>query len=191
MKQITTREAIRFADETLDKLHQDLPVIIANILESVEDPYANRRIGNSVFNGRGTLPSSRRDAAEQIVLSILDLVMDACRKRIRLTELQTEYRFGDDWLDELVTVDETRLGWIYFVRRRIDGAIKIGFSEDVDRRIKEIETGAGECELIAEMVGRQSREAELHRQFAHRRLHGEWFSPNDELIDLMRKWPVL
>ena len=36
--------------------------------------------------------------------------------------------------------------------------------------------------LLVAVAGTISKERNLHRQFDHLRLHGEWFQPGDDLI---------
>lgn len=86
-----------------------------------------------------------------------------------------------DQLDEL---------WVS-ARERAAAIRRVAASDHLDRMQGSIQfgTGAGRVELIAELPGSRALEAAYHRRFADRRLDGEWFSPNDELVDLMRKWP--
>lgn len=68
-------------------------------------------------------------------------------------------------------------GWIYYLR--IDDAIKIGFTVDIRRRLKEYPPNAY---LLAVHGGTKTLEKELHYQFrgclTARR---EWFHPSDDL----------
>lgn len=78
----------------------------------------------------------------------------------------------------IICADKQRL---YLVRRP-DGAIKIGVSADVTRRVKALTCAAGHpLELVADVPGGLVLEEALHRRFASSRLIGEWFRPNAEL----------
>jgi hypothetical protein len=68
---------------------------------------------------------------------------------------------------------------VYFIR--CGDFIKIGFSEQTERRFKSLQTAAAApLELLGTIHG--ERELELHRQFAHLRSHGEWFRAAPELL---------
>lgn len=74
---------------------------------------------------------------------------------------------------------------VYFVQSAIGGPIKIGQSLDPQSRLKELQTGSPfELRLLA--VTSNYTESELHSQFSFARLHGEWFEPVCELLDLIK-----
>lgn len=64
---------------------------------------------------------------------------------------------------------------VYFARR-LD-RIKIGFSHDVEGRMKALH-----CTLLATVPGGRAEEAEMHQRFASGRDTGEWFRPTEELL---------
>lgn len=76
---------------------------------------------------------------------------------------------------------------VYFVER--DGFVKIGTTIRLAERLKALSRGdcaidgltPGPVELLATMSGDVSAESELHERFAHLRIGGEWFLPDDEL----------
>ena len=75
--------------------------------------------------------------------------------------------------------------FVYFLRRS-DGLIKIGFAKDDEARIRQLHPVAGsELELLAKVEGGQSKEASLHKKFAHLRHHREWFLPGDDLLEFI------
>jgi hypothetical protein len=72
---------------------------------------------------------------------------------------------------------------VYFVRARGMGDIKIGKSNHVGTRVKSLWTGASRAlDLVACYPSDITHEIELHREFEHLRLCGEWFRPGDELL---------
>jgi hypothetical protein len=77
---------------------------------------------------------------------------------------------------------------IYFARRESDGAIKIGFSSDVPRRLIELRKKT-KCRvsLLGSTSGGSAVERRLHRRFAHLHLDGEWFHPGDDLLAFVRR----
>ena len=63
--------------------------------------------------------------------------------------------------------------------------VKFGFSKDPDRRVRALQTGSSDLLVLLETVpvgDRSVREMErlLHREFAHLRSRGEWFSISPE-----------
>ena len=66
-----------------------------------------------------------------------------------------------------------------------NGMVKFGFSKDPDRRVRALQTGSSDLLVLLETVpvgDRSVREMErlLHREFAHLRSRGEWFSISPE-----------
>lgn len=75
-------------------------------------------------------------------------------------------------------------GYIYFIQGQYGGAIKVGFSIDPRKRLKELQTGYPDTLRILLMIpGDEATERTLHRQFEGARLKGEWFRPDDCLIN--------
>lgn len=71
----------------------------------------------------------------------------------------------------------------YFVRARGMGDIKIGKTNHVTTRVKAIWTSASRgVDLVACYPADVTHETELHREFEHLRLCGEWFRPGAELM---------
>lgn len=71
----------------------------------------------------------------------------------------------------------------YFIRARGMGDIKIGKSNQVAARVKNLWTGVSRgLDLVACYPADITHEVELHREFEHLRLCGEWFRPGAELI---------
>jgi hypothetical protein len=67
----------------------------------------------------------------------------------------------------------------YFVRGTTTGLIKIGQSSKPIERFAQLKKGASEeMELLA--VG--GEEKDYHKEFAEFRVHGEWFSPAEEIL---------
>lgn len=81
-------------------------------------------------------------------------------------------------------------GFVYFIQCKSElGAIKIGWAQNVKKRLKALQTACPhELEVIA-YYGPTYREAEIetHELFAKHRLRGEWFYPHDELLKFIRE----
>lgn len=70
---------------------------------------------------------------------------------------------------------------VYFIRS--GEAVKIGMSKDVPGRFRALRTMSPlPLELLGVIPGGRDEEAQLHRQWAGQRLHGEWFKATPELI---------
>jgi hypothetical protein len=75
---------------------------------------------------------------------------------------------------------------IYFIQRRSDKAIKIGFVSGWRRMIErgaELRREHGRVMLINVKSGNLKDERELHKLFQVERLEGEWFTPSQKLTD--------
>ena len=76
---------------------------------------------------------------------------------------------------------------LYFIQMNKTGAIKIGRSSNVERRLSELQVGSPHRLRVLMIVPNQGGiEKSLHRRLAHHQLRvgkGEWFGP-DCLWDL-------
>jgi hypothetical protein len=88
---------------------------------------------------------------------------------------------------------------IYFTRAKQDtgeikaGMIKIGTTIRLSERLKQLPVEYGtDVELIAVLDGDHTTEGDLHRQFDHLRVVGEWFLPDEDLLEFIaargREW---
>lgn len=74
--------------------------------------------------------------------------------------------------------------FVYFVQAEETGAIKIGSTGDVSKRIAALRT-ASPCRLDFLGASAALDERECHRRFAPIRLGGEWFASTPELLDFI------
>ena len=68
--------------------------------------------------------------------------------------------------------------YVYAIRNKHTGRIKLGISENPERRLKELQTGNDcELELLAyrEAANRFKDEKAIHNRHQHLRVRGEWF----------------
>ncbi len=65
--------------------------------------------------------------------------------------------------------------WVYFAER--DGLVKIGYSANVDQRMRQLR-----ARLLAVMPGGPNVEWHMHHLFDEYRAHGEWFHPGYGLV---------
>ena len=81
-----------------------------------------------------------------------------------------------------------REGDVYFVQSGSDGPIKIGWSQDVARRIAELQTAnAHALVLLGTVPGTMEDEATIHVHFAHLRMEAEWFRNSSEIHAFLRE----
>ncbi len=88
------------------------------------------------------------------------------------------------------TIAFNRQSFVY-VAEREDGAIKIGWSSDVMRRIQEMrKDSTAAVQLLACFPGDKPDELRLHDRFAASRIEFEWYRPDEEVqafIDGLRE----
>lgn len=84
-------------------------------------------------------------------------------------------------------IAEPTLSGIYFIQAQDkQGLIKIGWSVDCESRLRILRIGSPvELRIAAIVPGTRKRERQLHEQFNHLRVHGEWFRPSPELLDVI------
>lgn len=86
---------------------------------------------------------------------------------------------------------QEREGLVYFIQAGTEGAIKVGWTQNVDRRIAELQTAnAQKLVLLATLPGTMETEASLHARFSHLRLEAEWFRNSHEIHDFLRDLAV-
>jgi hypothetical protein len=77
---------------------------------------------------------------------------------------------------------------IYFIRCTKTSQIKIGTTLGLAKRLGQLARDRKTTlEVLAVMPGDQTREADLHRQFGHLRMEGEWFDPGMDLVEFIRE----
>jgi hypothetical protein len=74
--------------------------------------------------------------------------------------------------------------YVYFIRDRDSGLVKIGQSKHPDIRLTDLRAERRNIEILG-TIAAPLLERELHRQFAHCRVVGEWFRPDDDLAFLV------
>jgi len=73
---------------------------------------------------------------------------------------------------------------IYFIQGLKTENIKIGRTRQMlEERMATLQCGSpDELVFIGGILGNQTIETELHHKFSKFRLHGEWFSPSEDLL---------
>lgn len=81
-----------------------------------------------------------------------------------------------------------RVSVVYFAQERSSGAIKIGTSTQVDKRIRTLEKmWRSEIALVATVAGAFRVEAWMHDRFKELHIGHEWFRPEPELLNYIEE----
>jgi len=73
---------------------------------------------------------------------------------------------------------------VYFIQRPSDGAIKIGVSNSIRRRVYQLKIESGEdLKVLGIFAGDRKTEKELHAKFDDLRIVSEWFTPDALLLE--------
>lgn len=78
---------------------------------------------------------------------------------------------------------------VYFIRQVGTDLVKVGFSDDIKRRLRELQAAtAHELELDAAIIGTKAIEVEIHRRLKRKGMHvrGEWFRLDEDQV----KWII-
>lgn len=105
---------------------------------------------------------------------------------IQLVRFRDDRRAAERLVASAVAADEARRAaephrLVYYVRRS-DGAIKIGSTGDLTKRLRSLRL-VSPVEVLATHAGGYAAEKAMHRRFREHRLDGEWFAPAARLLD--------
>ena len=76
---------------------------------------------------------------------------------------------------------------VYFIQGEVTKLIKIGYTNDVQKRLKALQQSE-ELTLLKQMDDvPRAYETVLHQRFSHLCARGEWFRPKKELLDFIHK----
>jgi hypothetical protein len=78
---------------------------------------------------------------------------------------------------------------VYFVQAGAGGLIKIGFTENLKRRLANIKTSCPDMRLLTVIDGDKSAESAFHFRFKSSRVEGEWFSPSADILEFIETQP--
>lgn len=86
--------------------------------------------------------------------------------------------FADALLDKVAQPQR-----VYFLQQGEGGPVKVGVTDNVVRRVKELEAQRGaRLTLLATMPGTRDLEQAIHRALAAHRIEGEWFRPVADVV---------
>lgn len=93
----------------------------------------------------------------------------------RLHESPTQWNEADRGRGEYKDAPKAHSG-VYVVRAKDSGNVKVGHSGDVDWRLKSLQTGSWEeLEIVFVIRGSRETERQIHEDFDHLHIRGEWF----------------
>lgn len=76
-----------------------------------------------------------------------------------------------------------RFGWTYCIRDDVSRAVKIGFSQNPRRRLRQLQTAnPNRLRMVAAIYSTDAFERLIHRSFASDRRAGEWFDDTEEQV---------
>ncbi|MFG0217269.1 GIY-YIG nuclease family protein [Brevibacillus porteri] len=79
--------------------------------------------------------------------------------------------------------------YVYFIQEQNNGPIKIGIADNVNKRLKELQTGnSDELSILHWTTGGRALESFLHEKFSEIKKLGEWFWPDKELVHLIEEF---
>jgi len=82
----------------------------------------------------------------------------------------------------------TAAGFVYFIEAVGTPRIKLGYSVDPEKRLKELQTGSPyKLALLAKWPAIPQTETYLHELFTEYRVHGEWFELPQILMEQLLK----
>ena len=77
---------------------------------------------------------------------------------------------------------------VYVVMREDVREVKIGWSTNLETRLRDLETAHGQwLELLVAIPGGPEEEEQLHERFKQHRLGGEWFTADPEILEWAAK----
>ena len=78
--------------------------------------------------------------------------------------------------------------YIYFVLAKESNKIKIGISHDPLRRVRALKTGTwSDLEFLGCLPGVEEDEKNIHKQWQHLHVKGEWFELSQDMLDWIEK----
>lgn len=87
----------------------------------------------------------------------------------------------------MLSLAKTAPNDLYFAICEDTARLKIGRSSDVDRRLRQLQSASPTPLRMVKVERAGFIEPILHRQFAHLRLHNEWFEADTSLVGLANK----
>lgn len=78
-------------------------------------------------------------------------------------------------------------GVVYFIRAGQRGPIKIGFTRNIERRIRQLQSGSPQpLRVLGTLPGDRATESMLQALHREQRIRGDWFRPSGDLLAVAR-----
>lgn len=110
---------------------------------------------------------------------------------LRTLAMAAHLNLRSEHLERLADYLNTRT-WIYLIRDHDSGLVKIGRADDPTRRINQLRAESTllpkphSFEFLFYLLARPQVERELHREYADKRVRGEWFELTSDDIEAIR-----
>jgi len=79
-------------------------------------------------------------------------------------------------------------GFVYFIKSKKNGYIKIGWSTDPLLRLKTLQTGSGDILILIGCIsGTRKLEGKVHKVMKRLKIHHEWYLPDKNLITYIKE----
>lgn len=86
---------------------------------------------------------------------------------------------------------ETITQYVYMIMAKEDNTVKIGTSNDPNKRLKQLQTGNNKQLVIVGLIkGGQELEKNIHALFRESRIKGEWFKYTQEIEDFFYTYKI-
>lgn len=80
---------------------------------------------------------------------------------------------------------------VYFIQGENGGPIKIGYTDKIANRLKQMQTGNPDNLVLLHLTsGGKIMEEQLHNQFSEYHYRGEWYYPAKEILDYIHQLKI-
>jgi hypothetical protein len=118
--------------------------------------------------------------------SPLPSLKDTLEKKEKQRKLEEEQNRKRNYLRSIFGKDigyKDLNSFVYFIQGESGGAIKIGITQDIKKRIAGMQTGHPDTVIeLAIIPGDTFMESYIHEMFKEYRLRGEWFKPSEAIL---------
>lgn len=184
-------EQIEAVFAAIDDLGEDKKAIYGAAHDAgIEKTALGKVVAYRRQRGKNPEKFDEQDALVQKYLGMLDGTVGDLEPhaRIRARDVAEQMRTRTEFFAQIdrERAEGNRKGdtsVVYFLHAAEAGVIKIGVTNDLDRRIGSIARMSPlALDLVLTIPGDHKTEAFYHERFKSKRLHGEWFSATDDTI---------
>lgn len=105
------------------------------------------------------------------------------------------YCYTDDDFDDYLIQNNRNSQWVYFIQDSINNTIKIGYTNLLQPRLKNLQTGNPNTLSIVgyiETTNMRTLEGKFHKYYRDNRVSGEWFNITlDELSHILAEYRLI